>query len=269
MPYKDRVNQREAQRQYRKRKAAKCPDYVEAERVRRRSYNHTENGMASNRRCNLRWAKRQARKDNSTIFFQTIEHSKSMSATLTNKTTQTQARRFADLIQQGIDAWSEAGRLLVRMLEDDPRAKDVILSECPDLTSEVLARFEAIGRKQLHPKTLLDNSPGMRRLRRLPYSEQERYLQEPVPVVIRKGDAVDVLNVAVKNLSREQVTQAIAASGIRTPEAQRAWIESKRADVVRVKKPYKIQKGRVTFTSGCTLSSAELARIVTLSREVK
>lgn len=193
------------------------------------------------------------------IFFQTISQTQQMSDTLTIEPPAT-ITRFAQLVQQGIDAWTEAGKLLVRMIEDDPTARDRIIEECPDLTPEILARFEAIGRNQLHPKTLLNNSPGMRRLRQLPFSEQQKFLAEPVPLLVRGDSGPEVLKVQVQNLTGRQAQQVFSAHAFRPLEAQRAYVESKRP--LRASQPYTIKGHKVVFHSDCEMTVRELADLV-------
>lgn len=207
--------------------------------------------------------RRMARENESTIFFQTIQQAHNMtSALITPTNTQTDAERFAALVQKGIDAWTEAGRLLVRMIEENPNAKNVIIEFCPDVTEEILSRFEAIGRNQLHPKTLLNNSPGMRRLRQLPYSDQARFLSEPVPVLVKTATGIDTLQVAVKNLTPEQALQVFTPDGVRGLDAQRAWVESRTSRKHATSAPYQIKGHKVHFNADCEMTARELAQVL-------
>ena len=186
-----------------------------------------------------------------------------MTTTITTPlSTQSDAEKFAALVQRGIDAWTEAGRLLVQMIEKDRNAKSVIMEFCPDVTEEILSRFEAIGRQQLHPKTLLNNSPGMRRLRQLPYSDQSRFLSEPVPVLVKTTTGVDTLQVAVKNLTPEQALQVFTPDGVRGLDAQRAWVESRGSRKRAASAPYQIKGHKVRFNADCEISARELAQIL-------
>lgn len=196
------------------------------------------------------------------IFFQTTQAMNTIT-TAPQLDIATQAQQFCRLIQQGIDAWTDAGKLLVAMIEAEPNARQTILDLNPDVTEEILARFEAIGRNQLHPKTLLNNSPGMRRLRALPFSEQTKFLQQPVPVLIKTQAGVDTLNVAVKNLTAQQAMQVFTPNGVRSAEAQRAWIESRRNGKRPAQgTPYTIKGGKVTFRADCEMTARELAQVL-------
>lgn len=170
--------------------------------------------------------------------------------------------QFVDLVQRGIDAWKQAGELLYKMLLVDPSAKQLIINRCPDITAEILSRFEAIGMGSLHPKTLLNNSPGMRKLRSMPYSDQVRYLNEPVPVLVKKDGGTDTLLIEIRNLTADQAAQALSSSGVRTLEAQRAWLESRRSKRQPVKSAYHIRNGKVTFHADCEMTSREIAHLL-------
>ncbi len=207
--------------------------------------------------------KRLRKQRDADSYFQSLDQAQTMTRALTKQPTlEEQIVQFTDLIQKGIDAWTDAGALLVKMLDANPSTRSIILESCADITEEILARFEGIGRKQIHPKTLLNNSPGMRRLRDLPYSEQERFLSTPVPLVIRKGGSTDVLQVSIQNLTSDQATQVMSSDGVRTPAAQRAWLEAHRGKVVLKGKPYRIQGNKVIFRAGCELTARELATLL-------
>lgn len=196
------------------------------------------------------------------IFFQTLQQTHAMTTTITQPSIESNAARFASLVQQGIDAWTEAGRLLVEMLTENPDAKSAITNANPDLTDEILSRFEAIGRNQLHPKCLLNNSPGMRRLRGLPFSDQSRYLESPVPLLVQKESGIETLQVAVRNLTTKQAQQVFANGYVRAPDAQRAWLESKRPHKKKNGASYTVKNGKVLFHQDCELNAREIADIM-------
>lgn len=178
------------------------------------------------------------------------------------KTITEQAARFADLVYQGHKAILEAGQLLVEMLDTNPDARRLIMEAHPDINEGMLSIFERIGRKQLHPSALLNNSPGMRRLRNMPYSEQERYILEPVPVLIKTEKGTDVLNVSVRNLTPEQAAQALSPDGVRPIEAQRALLEAPAKPPKPAREPYRIYGNRVIVSEPCTLTLRELKDLV-------
>jgi hypothetical protein len=157
--------------------------------------------------------------------------------------------------------------MLVEMVEEDPHVYDYIIQQCPTLNAGILGRFEQMGRKILHPQLLLSASPGFSKLSKLPFSMQERYLSEPVPIIVHTENGPDVLLVETKNMTKEQANQVFAPGRIRTEGEQRAWLMQQRSNAAKPVgsnvAPWSIKGGRVVFVAGATLSAGELATIIT------
>lgn len=144
---------------------------------------------------------------------------------------------FSELIQRGIDSWTHAGDILAKLIDKIPNVRENILEKCPHLTLEILYRFEAIGRKQLVPQTLMSNSPGMERLRLLSYDEQTKWLKEPIPVVFRDSvGKIVTSHIMVDNLTLKQAISVIKPTGVRGEEWQRRFIPK---GFLRKQKPQK------------------------------
>lgn len=175
--------------------------------------------------------------------------------------------RIAELQQAiftGVEAWKKAGQLLVEIIENDGLALADI-AEQADLPIDVLSQLEKIGRNQLVPQLLLAEYPAARKLERLPMSEQERLMLEPVEVMVMKDGAPDTLCVPVRHLSGTQVRQVFATNHVRSLSEQRQWIESQRpqaGEPVKMAVPYTLtRKGSVIFNQGCEMTAKELLRI--------
>lgn len=188
-----------------------------------------------------------------------------MKTTITSQKKQIEA--FIELFQQGVNAWIKAGEMLVEMVEDDPHVYDYIIQQCPTLNAGILGRFEQMGRKNLHPQLLLTASPGFDKLRKLPFSMQERYITEPVPIIVHTESGTDVLLVHAKNMTKEQANQVFAQGRIRTEGEQKAWMMQQRSNAAKPIggniSPWSIRNGRVVFNAGASLSAGELATIIT------
>jgi len=109
---------------------------------------------------------------------------------------------FVAAYQRGMDAWEDAGKIIVRIVDQDPHAVDDICKLCPALTPTIVGMFERIGRGLLLPALAMDSSEGARRLRELPLSAQKRYEKEPIPLVVNTDHGTDILLVDVKNMTR-------------------------------------------------------------------
>ena len=188
-----------------------------------------------------------------------------MTTTLTNQ--QAQIEAFITHFRRGVEEWITAGEILVQMVEQDPYVYDYIIQQCPQINAGILGRFEQMGRKTLHPQLLLTASPGFAKLQRLPYSLQERYIEEPVPVIVHTEDGTDVLLVKAKDMTKEQAAQVFAPGRIRTEGEQKAFLvqqASHRASDKKesvVDRPWKI-RGHRAIINGVEFTRKELYAIL-------
>ena len=173
---------------------------------------------------------------------------------------------FANLYKQGIKSWIKAGEIIVKLVDSDPHAFEWIIAEYPDFNPTILSRFEKIGRKIIHPKLFLSSAPGTKKLQNLPYSVQEKLIEEPVPMIIETDDGVDVLLVKVKAMSRDQADQCFAPDHVRTEAEQRAWLIDRRANAAKNVTPdsfsWRIKGSVVEFSKGAKLSRKDLMAIL-------
>ncbi len=184
---------------------------------------------------------------------------------MTTEITLTKVQEIAELIRCGIESWTRAGELTASALDSGEYTLSSLAEET-GVSKEMLARFEQIGREQLYPMLLASTSPGARALRKCTYSEQVKYYNEPVPILLEGGD---VLNVPLDNLTPEQTKQAFSRYHAKDLGEQRAHLESslqafrtRRLAEVEDQTGYTIQRGRVTFTQGTTLTKDDLIRIL-------
>ena len=152
-----------------------------------------------------------------------------MKQLLTIKEEQRKIEQLIDLIQKGVDAWIESGKILVELVESNPHIYDNIIQKCPTLNAGVLGKLEMMGRGMLHPRLLLGNSPGFQYLEKMPMSVQERYIEEPIPLVIETDAGTDVILVKAKDLTRDQARQVFAANRLRTEGEQKAILIDQRS----------------------------------------
>lgn len=172
-------------------------------------------------------------------------------------------QEIIDLINNGVECWFKAGQLVAKNIDENPDFVDQVCDQCKDISPETIYRFEQIGRKQLYPKLLLNDSPGVRRLRRLPYALQERYAICPVTLLISGGETLEI---DVRNLTPAQAAQVFAGDRLRTVAEQRAFIEDKRAEDAAVTsvgdQPYRIVGKTVVVMQSCKFTTKDLARIL-------
>ena len=170
--------------------------------------------------------------------------------------------QIIDLINRGIQCWTDAGKLLAKNMDEDPEFIEKICDFCKDISPEALYRLEQVGRGQLHPTLLLNDTPGVRRLRRLPYSLQKKHATEPLTVIISGGETLEI---DVRNLTPGQAAQVFTRDSIRTPAEQRAFIED-RAVMCQVVStgglPYRIVGKTLVVLTGCKFTTSDLAGII-------
>lgn len=109
--------------------------------------------------------------------------------------TQDRDKAIAEIIKSftgGIEALHAAGVKLCQCLEEDPLFMDYFHKSHPEFSWELLAMLERIGRGELHPKLLLDGSPGGKRAALLPYSTQVKLLDKGVEVARKRGKEIDI-----------------------------------------------------------------------------
>lgn len=180
-----------------------------------------------------------------------------------NSPQKTNIERFVVLFQRGYDAWIEAGKVVAAALEDDPDFADKVHAEHPEISVDTVYAFDRLGRKELHPKLLISDSPGAKKLRRLPYSLQEKCIDNPVPLLIKTEKGWEILNASVFNLNSEQANQVFDADGIRPEAAQRTWLESKSSKaIVQIDEAYRVSGRKLIVMQPCQFTAGQLARLL-------
>ena len=187
-----------------------------------------------------------------------------MTTTLTNQ--QAQIDAFITHFRRGVEEWITAGEILVQMVEQDPYVYDYIIQQCPQINAGILGRFEQMGRKTLHPQLLFNNSAGYSKLQKLPYSLQERYIDEPIPLVVHTENGTDVLLVKAREMTKEQANQAFGTGRIRTEGEQKAYLIQQESNAARnvtpaMQTPWKIKGAKVEI-NGVLFTRKELAGIL-------
>lgn len=169
------------------------------------------------------------------------------------------------LIKQGVEAWTKAGEIVVDMIDREGMTIAEIAT-ASGLASNILSRFEQLGRKTLMPYLLLGGFAAAPRMMHIPYSDQRRLQDEPVHVLVQdESGEWSELQVQPKNLTATQAAQVFGRGVVRDSAAQRAYIESERAkkqshEVRTV--PYHIVGKEVVFEAGAKLTASQISSIL-------
>jgi hypothetical protein len=175
---------------------------------------------------------------------------------------------FSRLYREGMDAWTSAGKIIVDLVDTDPNVYDKIIATCPMLTASALATFERIGRGLLHAPLAMDGSHGGKRLQSLPLSQQIKYENEPIPLIVHTPDgSTDTLMVRARDMTRDQAKQAFANGRIRTEGEQKAMLIEQRSKSSPIPEgvsspAWTIKGGKVVFERQVTLTARELGMII-------
>ena len=62
---------------------------------------------------------------------------------------------------------------------------------------------------------------------------QERFIEEPIPLIVHTDGGTDVLLVKVKDLTKDQATQVFGSNRLRTEGEQKAWLIQQRSNAIR------------------------------------
>jgi hypothetical protein len=192
-----------------------------------------------------------------------------MTTTLMSKKDQAaRVGEFLQFLRQGVEMWVKAGEILVKLVEDDPKVFDLILQNDPHINARLLYKLEEIGRRRLHPLLALGGGAGCSALAKLPMSQQERYLKEPVALVVHTPQGkTDILQVRVQDMTPEQAKQVFDKDRVRTEGEQKAILMQAVSYAAGQKKqikdtPWVIRGGKVEFREGVRMGAAELAAIL-------
>ena len=160
----------------------------------------------------------------------------------------------------------ETAQELVRLIDSQPLFAEQLAAQYPKIGMAIIKNFERIGRKQMIPGLMWDASPGASALRRMPYSLQEKYYDNVVPLLVNAESGWDVLRTPIGSLTKDQAAQVFNGETIRTEAQQRAWIEDRRSreaiKTVNKVEPYRIVGKELLVTAHCVFTAKDLASIL-------
>lgn len=173
--------------------------------------------------------------------------------------------RFLELVQAGIDSWTEAAAIAREQLKIDPEWADKVAEKNRMITAQFVHRFACIGVKMI-PQLAISECPGAKRLRQLPIAVQSDCYQNPVSLLIQTESGWEELSVDLHNLTPDQAAQVFAEDRIRTAAEQRAWIEDRKAKQaappVKANQPYRLVSNKLVVMIPCQFSRKELSQIL-------
>ena len=156
---------------------------------------------------------------------------------------------------------SKVAKVYVDGIDRDPSFKEYLVSELPSIQASFWRSLEKVGRNQLDGRILNGAVPFGNKLRLLPISEQKSAIENHIELLVGSGDK---LLVKIDAITSDQAEQIFARDHIRSLEEQRAWVESKRAQVKYSAKcdapPVELDKKRKELIIGnVRITASELA----------
>lgn len=176
------------------------------------------------------------------------------------------AQAKEDFVRRAI----ELGRQLLQAYERYPELRQKV-AELPSTEKRYIQTLERVARNQVLPELAFGSTPseGRAALQRLPMSLQQLYIEEPVPVVLPRPDGIDVLKVAIDNLTPAQVRQVFARDHVRDEAAQRAWLESQATQKrpAKADQPYRYRGKYIEFADGSRKLISEM--MIEMSQHIR
>ncbi len=139
-----------------------------------------------------------------------------------------QVEEFVRQVNGGIDAWIQAGTLLVSLRDQDPQIFRKIITIAPWLTADILVSFCRIGEGRMYPKALLmPHCPAYAEIISSPIATQERVCNQPIEVVQRfVGNAPVVTKMWARELDKKSVALVFKNGIVRTVDQQVAKLKA-------------------------------------------
>lgn len=178
---------------------------------------------------------------------------------------------FLDRIQEGVTAWYLAAAFARKKIGLDEDWPDRVAAKSRIFSATAIHRLANIGVKYI-PELAISESPGAKRLRKLPIELQRKFWNGHIPLLIQQPDGQwEELLTEVENLQPAQAMQVIADDHIRTTSEQRTWLEERRANVssqpnIEGKPPLEIKGRELRVYIPCTLTKDDLIRYAAMMK---
>lgn len=146
--------------------------------------------------------------------------------------------QFGALVKRGVEAWTMAGEILVRLIAQDAGIFNKIMDAHPRITLQMLHAFERIGNKMVYPPLLADSSLAGRALMELPFEDQKKCWHEKLEVVTGFKDGKTLIAMKrIGEMSRDEVRMVFGKGNIRTRDEQVVRFKEIEAFEIQKEKP--------------------------------
>jgi hypothetical protein len=173
--------------------------------------------------------------------------------------------KLGQLILLGLQGKLMACKLYVELINKKPESKEIIHEKYPFISESDWSKMESVGRGALIPQ-LLGGGHNANSLSGCPVSEQEKYNEKPIDVLIKNNGQYDTIKIYYYNLSTFQRKQVFAKSHVRTVAEQKAYLLSGEAEKAIVHaengKPYHAIKGFLIIKTPCKIPYRDITYLL-------
>ena len=181
---------------------------------------------------------------------------------------ETKINEFKSALSGAAEGVLLAGKILCDIVDAEPDAYEIMLTECKGVTLPFLEALERVGRGKLLPELLLNPAPACQRAigESLNIKEQNRLLTGTIPTVIRENGGVRTVNKRLEELSAHEAVRVVGDGKIRTPEEQIEVLKTQEAQKAARELRYEIRGSRVIFHS---THAWEWSELIDISEKIK
>ena len=171
--------------------------------------------------------------------------------------------RFRELFRLGICAVKEAARIYVQAIDTNCLAKGEFARQMPEIPAKAWSTLEQVGRGLMHERLLLLGGRVQDVMKGLPLSVQTDAIENGVDVLLHDGT---VIKMKPENMVGSQLSQVFDGGSVRSLDAQRAWMESRRnyqlARLSQGDMRYRVEGCHLVILAPVSIEMGELRRIL-------
>ncbi len=151
--------------------------------------------------------------------------------------TKAERELLADILNDARLSAERLAKAAAKWVSLSVESREKVAAQSNPSLREFWARLTKVGEGLLHPQLVMIGGRAATCLGKLPLEDQERYLRERLPVVVRRGRGFDTRLVDVAEMTEDQRRQVfkVADSGavtVRDDEAQKAYFANRAAQML-------------------------------------
>jgi hypothetical protein len=169
-------------------------------------------------------------------------------------------KQFAEALQAGRDSIKIACNILCALVDDNPNTYRDIQKQHPEISTNLLANLERVGRGAMNEALLFDSSPSAKRIALMPPGQQKALYEGTIKVVSVSNGKTYVDDKKVTQLSRQEVAVVFTPDNqVRNIDEQIKAIAVKHVSAIPAKSAerYVIEGDKITVFANTTFTAAQ------------